>query len=117
MFATNEAKHNAKTCDKRLNCRTCSGDRPTAMHVYMPKRKKDVQDNQRSTENDKNVTNSFADLKTPSTVEKHQTKVISICIDLVKVKSAAQGKDVLTYATMDTCRQWSFIQEALVKKM
>ena len=35
-------KHNAKNCDKRLNCRTCSGGHPTAMRVYVPKRKKDA---------------------------------------------------------------------------
>ena len=32
-------QHNAKTCDKRLNCRTCSGGHPTAMHGYLPKKK------------------------------------------------------------------------------
>ena len=35
----------------------------------------------------------------------------------VKVKSAAQRKDVLTYAMLDNCSQESFIQEPLVKKM
>ena len=35
---------NAKTCDKRLNCRTCSGGHPTAMQGYVSKRKKDAQD-------------------------------------------------------------------------
>ena len=38
-----QPKHNAKTCDKRLNCRTCSGGHPTAMHGYMPKRKGNAQ--------------------------------------------------------------------------
>ena len=94
-------KHNAKTCDKRLNCRTCSGGHPTAMHVYVPKRKKDAQDYQRSNENDESVTNSFADLKTLSTVERHQNKVISMCIVPVKVNSAAQGKDVLCWTIAD----------------
>ena len=110
-------KHNAKTCDKRLNCRTCSGGHPTAMHGYVPKRKGDAQDDQRSNENDGSVTNSFADLKTLSAVEKHQTKVISMCSVPVKVRAAAQGKDVLTYAMLDNCSQGSFIHEALVKKM
>ena len=82
----------------------------------MPKRKKDAQDGQRSNENDESVANSFADLKTLSTVEKHQAKVISMFIVPVKVKSAAQGKDVLTYAMLHNCSQGSFIQEALVKK-
>ena len=31
-------QHNVKTCDKRLNCRTCSAGHPTAMHGYVPKR-------------------------------------------------------------------------------
>ena len=53
-------KRNAKTCDKRFNCRTCSGGHPTAMHGYVPKRKGDAQDHQRSNENDESVTNSFA---------------------------------------------------------
>ena len=66
-------KHNAKTCEKRFNCRTCSGAHPTAMHGYVPKRKGDAQDDQRSNENDESATNSFADLNV-STVEKHQTK-------------------------------------------
>ena len=35
----------------------------------------------------------------------------------MKVKSAAQGKDVLTCAMLDNCSQGSFIQRALVKKM
>ena len=110
-------RRNAKTCDKRLNCRTCSGVHPTAMHGYVPKRKKDAQDDYRSNENDESVTNSFADLKTLSTVEKQQTLVISMCIVPVKIKSAAQVKDVLTHAMLDNCRQRSFIQKALVKKM
>ena len=110
-------KYNAKTFDKRLNCRTCSGGHPTAMHSCIPNRKEDTQDDQRSNENDESVTNSLADLKTLSTVEKHQTKVISMCIVPVKVKSAAQGKIVLTYAMVENCSQESFIQEALVKKI
>ena len=91
-------KHNAKICDKRLNCRTCSSGHQTAMRGYMQKKKKDAQDDQKSNENDESVTSSFADLKTLFTVEKHQTKIISMCIFPVKVKSAAQRKDVLTYA-------------------
>ena len=110
-------KHNAKTCDKRLNCRTCSGGHPTAMHGYVPKRKEDAEDDQRSNENGGSVNNSFSDVKTLSTVEKHQTKVISMCIVTVKVRAAAQGKDILTYAMLDNCSQGSFIREALVKKM
>ena len=87
------------------------------MHSYVPKRKKDVQDGQMSNKNNESVANSFADLKTLSTVERHQTKVISMCIVSVKVKSATQGKDVLTYAMLDNCSLGSFFQEALVKKM
>ena len=101
-------QHNAKTCDKRLNCRTCSGGHPTTMHGYVPKRKKDAHDGQRSNGDDESVANSFIDLKTLSTTEKHQTKVISICIVPVRVKSAAQEKDVLTYAMLDNCSQRSF---------
>ena len=87
------------------------------MHGYVPKSKKYAQDDRRINGNDGSVTNSFADLKTLSTVERHQTKVINMCIVPVKVKSAAQGKDVLTYAMLDNCSQRSFIQEALVKRM
>ena len=83
----------------------------------MPKRKKDAQDSQMSNESDESVANSFADIKTLSTVEKHQRKVISMCIVPVKVKSAAQGKDILACAMLDNCSQGCFIQEALVKKM
>ena len=71
------------------------------MHVYVPKRKKDAQDYQRSNENDESVTNSFADLKTLSTVERHQNKVISMYIVPVKVKSATQGKDVVCWTIAD----------------
>ena len=110
-------KHNAKTCDKRLNCRTCSGGHPKAMPGYVPKRKGDAPDDQRSNKNDESVTNSFADLKTLSTVEKHQTKATSMCIVPVKVRALAQGKDVLTYVMLGNCSHGSFIQEALVKKM
>ena len=110
-------KHNAKTCNKRLNCRTCSGDHLTAMHGYVPKRKVDAQDDQRSNENDESVTNSLTDVRTLSTVVKHQNKMISMCIVHVKVRDAAQGKDVLTYAMLDNCSQRSFIRETLVEKM
>ena len=110
-------KHNPKNCDKRLNCRTWSGGHPTAMHGYEPKRKKDAHNDQRSNENDESVTNSFAVLKTLSTVEKHQTKVKNMCIVPGKVKSAAQGKDVLTHVMLDNCSQRLFIKEAIVKKM
>ena len=54
-------QHNAKTCDKRLNCRTCSGGHPTAMHGYVPKRKMDPQDGQRNNGNNESVGNSFVD--------------------------------------------------------
>ena len=104
-------QHKAKIYDKRLNCRTCSGGHPTAMHGHVPKRKKNAQDGQMSNESDESVANSFADLKTLSTVEKHQRKVISMCIVSVKVKSTAQGKNVLTYAMLDNCSQKYFIQE------
>ena len=40
-----------------------------------------------------------------------------MCIVPVKVKSAAQGKDVFTHAMLDNCSQGSFIQEVLVKRM
>ena len=110
-------KHNAKTCNKRLNCRTCSGVHPTAMDGYVPKRKVDVQDDQRSNENTESVTNSLANVRILSTVVKHQSKMISMCIVHVKVRAAAQGKDVLTYAMLDSCSQRSFIREALVEKM
>ena len=70
-----------------------------------------------SNESDESVANSLADLKALSTVEKHQRKVISMCIVPVKIKSAAQEKDVLTYAMLDNCSQGFFIQEALVKEM
>ena len=116
-FQPMKPKYNAKTFDKRLNCRTCSGGHPTAVHSYIRNRKENTQDDQRSNENDESGTNSFANLKTLSTVEKHQTKVISMCIVPVKVKSAAQGKNVLTYAMLENCSQESFIQEALVKKI
>ena len=43
--------------------------------------------------------------------------VKNMCIVPVKAKSAAKGKDVLTYAMLDNCNQGSFIQEALVNKM
>ena len=82
-------QHNVKACDKRLNCRTCSSGHSTVIHGHVPKRKNDAQDDQRRTENDESVTNSFADFKTLSTVENHQTKVISMCIVRVEVKSAA----------------------------
>ena len=85
-------QHNAKTCGSRLNCRICSGGHPTSMHGYVPKRKKDAQDSQRSNENEESVGNNFADLKTLSTVEKHQITVKSMCIVPVKVKSAPKGK-------------------------
>ena len=109
-----KTKNNAKNCDKRLNCRNCSGGHPTAMHYYVPKMKEDAQ---MSSENDESVTNSLADVKTLSTVEKHQTKVISMCIVSVKVRDAGQGKDVLTYAMLENGSQGSFIRQAVVKKM
>ena len=70
------------TCDNRFNCRTCSG----GIVVYVSKKKKNAEDFQRSKE--ESVANTFADLKTPSAAEKHQTKVITMCIVALK-------KDVL----------------------
>ena len=40
-----------------------------------------------------------------------------MCIVPVKVKSACQRKDILTYAMLGNYSQGSFIQEALAKKM
>ena len=108
---------NAKTCDKGLNCITCSGHNVAAMHGYVPKRKNDAEEGQRSNENEESVANNFADLKTLSILEKLQTKVISMCYVPMKVKSAAQRKDLLIYSTLYNCSQRSFIQEALAKKM
>ena len=86
------------------------------MHGYVPKRKNNAQDGQRSNENEESVANNFTDLKTLSTVEKHQN-VISMCIALMNVKSAARKTDVLAYVTLGSCSHGSFIQEVLVKKM
>lgn len=74
----------------------------------MSKKKKNAEDFQRSKE--ESVANTFADLKTPSAAEKHQTKVITMCIVALK-------KDVLTFAMLDNCSQGSFIQEALVDRL
>ena len=63
------------------------------MHGYVPKRKKGAQDGQRTNENDESVANSFADLKFLSAVVKRQTKMISMCIAPVKVKTAARRRD------------------------
>lgn len=92
------------TCDNRFNCRTCSG----GIVVYVSKKKKNAEDFQRS--KGESVANTFADLKTPSAAEKHQTKVITMCIVALK-------KDVLTFAMLDNCSQGSFIQEALVDRL
>ena len=46
------------------------------------KKEKDAQDGQRSNENEESVANNFADLKTLSSVEKHQTKVIRCVLSL-----------------------------------
>ena len=75
------------------------------MHGYVPKKKKDAHDSQMSNESDESVANSLADVKALSTVEKHQRKVISMCTIPVKIKSAAQEKDLLTYAMLDNCSQ------------
>ena len=40
-----------------------------------------------------------------------------MCVVPVKVKSAAQGKDVLIYVMLDNCSQVCLYQEALVKNM
>ena len=48
------------------------------MHGYVPKRKVDAQDDQRSNENDESVTNSLTDVRTLSTVVKNQNKMISM---------------------------------------
>ena len=49
------------------------------MHRYISKRKKDAQDGLRSNENDKSVTNSFADLKTLSTLTQGNKHVYWPC--------------------------------------
>ena len=59
-------QHNVKTYEKRLNCRTCIGGHLMAMHGYVPKKKKDAQDCQKSNEYDEFIANSFAVLKTLS---------------------------------------------------
>ena len=40
-----------------------------------------------------------------------------MCIVLIKVKSAGERKDLLTYAMLDNCSCRSLTQETLVKKM
>ena len=65
--------------------RTCSGSHSTSMYGYVLKRKSVAQDGQRSNKNEEFVTNNFGDLKTLSTVEKHQNKVISMCIFPLKI--------------------------------
>ena len=54
-----------------------------------------------------------ADIKTLSTVKKHQTKVICMRIVPVRVRAAAQGKNVLTYPMLENYSQGSFIWVAL----
>ena len=62
----------------------------------------------------KSITNNVKKLWT---IEKHQSNVTSMCVVPVKVKSAAQGKDVLIYVMLDNCSQVCLYQEALVKNM
>ena len=97
-------KQNAKTCDQR--CRTCSGAIQQPCMVMCQKGKTMLKMIKGA------MSLSPIALLTLSTVEKHQTKVINMCI--VPVNDV---KNVLTYAMLDNCSQGSLIQEALVKKM
>ena len=40
-----------------------------------------------------------------------------MCILSAKIRAAAHGKNILTYAMLNNCSQGSFVQEALVQKM
>ena len=48
---------------------------------------------------------------------KTESKVISMCIVLVKVKHEGGKDTVTTYAMLDNCRQGSFIHDSLVKEL
>ena len=66
-----------------------------------------------------NLKSNFAgfnnDLKCASMTGKTGSKVISMCIVLVKVKHE-DGKDTIaTYAMLDNCSHGSFIHDSLVK--
>ena len=90
---------------KDQNCRTCSGVIQQPCMVMCQKGKMMLKMIKGA------MSLSPIALRTLSTVEKRQTKVINMCI--VPVNDA---KNVLTYAMLDNCSQGSLIQEAIVKK-
>ena len=71
-------EHNAKTCDQRLSCRSCKGNRPTAMHGYIPKDKLRI-DSSTGQNGDKKIANNYADV-TVTTTQNSDTEIISMCI-------------------------------------
>lgn len=61
-------------------------------------KRREIKHNGKGNRAEEPLINNFADLKTLSSAEQHQTEeVISISIVLVKVKSARQRKDLLAY--------------------
>ena len=104
-----EKGHNAKTCTRRLSCRTCKGGHPTAMHGYVPKVKKE-----KSNQDQEHISNNFADMTVAS---KGNSNAIRMCIVPVKVYDSDKGREMMTYAMLDNCTQGSFISESLVKQV
>ena len=71
-------EHNAKICDQRLSCRSCKGNRPTAMHGYIPKDKLRI-DSSTGQNGDRKIANNYADV-TVTTTQNSDTEIISMCI-------------------------------------
>ena len=115
-LTTNE-RHNSKTYDQRLSCRSCKGNHPTDVHGYIPKDKLKRDESTGQTE-DKKIANSYADVIVATTQENSDTQIINMCIVPIKIphwKNIRQ--EVLAYAMLDSCSLSSFIQEGLVNEL
>ena len=110
--------HSAKTCNKRLSCRSYKGNHPTDMHRYVPNDKLKKKMAVFGQNGDKKIANKYADVTVAITQVNSDTDIINICIAPVKIQHWKNiRKEVLAYALLGICHKGSFIQEDLVKEL
>ena len=119
--------HNARTYSNRRICKICNQKHPTGLHGYVPKRRGGSNINAttpaaNSIENDNlgvgsvPVVKIFTEMDMKCVTAGIPTKIISVCVVLVKFGHVGTKKEVSTLAMLDNCSQGKFMKESFKKK-
>ena len=97
------AQHTTKTVKKRRVCKICAIKNPSGLPEYVPRWKVGrAADNSKNGDSDTVKTN-FAEMNVKSASTTMASKIISICVALIKISHAETKREVSTLPMLDNC--------------